>query len=318
MNEKRKIAPEIETENEKFWINSVPLNLEKLKGKVVLLDFWTYSCINCVRTLPHLKKIWEKYKGKRFMLVGIHTPEFEFEKEIGNVKYAIKKHEISYPVLSDPSRNNWENYGNTYWPRCALINAEGEIVFEHIGESGYSEVEREIVKELAKLKEISSDFEPLPEQKKNIPYGLSKETYAGKLRNGGIGSGIACTKDGCNEYVDNGGNTSGVIYLQGMWKQHKEFLEYLGQDYKGWIAYRYHASEVNVVLSGVGIAEVAYNNFPIPEKDAGEDITFVDGKSFVKLEGPDMYNLIKHEGYESGLLTIKPFNEMKIYAYTFG
>lgn len=318
MLDKKKNAPEIEYENDKFWINSVPLNLDKLKGKVVLLDFWTYSCINCVRTLPVLKRIWEKYKGKRFMLIGIHTPEFEFEKEIGNVKYAVKKYEINYPILSDPSRDNWENYGNTYWPRCALINSEGEIVFEHIGESGYEEVEREIVKELSKLREVSSDFEPLPEQKKNPPYGLSKETYAGKLRNEGIGSGIACVKEGCNEYVDNGSYTGGVIYLQGMWKQHKEYLEYLGQDYKGWIAYRYHAKEVNVVLSGVGIAEVLYNNFPVMEKDAGKDIIFADGKSFVKLEGADMYNLLKHPGYESGLLTIKPFNEMKVYAYTFG
>ena len=145
-NKKRK-APNIEGKNPKFWLNSDILTIDKLRGKIILLDFWTYSCVNCIRTLPSLKSIWKKYKGKRFMLIGIHTPEFEFEKEIGNVKYAIKKYNIDWPVLQDPERINWENYGNTYWPRAALINGEGEIIFEHIGESGYDDVDSKIAEE---------------------------------------------------------------------------------------------------------------------------------------------------------------------------
>ena|SRR3989338_2452449 len=319
MLKKERPAPELESnENPKFWLNSQPLSLDKLKGKVILLDFWTYSCINCVRTLPHLRKFWDKYKNKRFMLVGIHTPEFEFEKEIGNVKYAVKKYGIKYPILSDPSRNNWENYGNTYWPRLALINSEGKIVYEHIGEGNYNEVEMAIVKELEKLREISADFEPLPEQKKNAPISISKEVYAGKDRNEGLGSSPAIVRDGINEYLDSGSYVPGVICLQGLWKQHKDNLEYLGLDMKGWIALKYYASEVNVVVSGVGIAEVLLNNFPLTKDNAGQDIILQDGKSFIKLEGPDMYNLVKTPGFSANVITIKPFSEMKVYSYTFG
>lgn len=319
MLNKEKIAPEIEfADNHKFWLNSHPLKLDRLRGKVVLLDFWTYSCINCIRTLPHLKKFWDKYKNKRFTIIGIHTPEFEFEKEIGNVKYAVKKYGISYPVLSDPSRNNWENYGNTYWPRIALIDTEGRIVYEHVGEGNYYQVEMAIMKELEKLKEVSKDFEPLAEKSKLPPIAITKEVYAGKTRNTGLGSSPAITRDGINEYIDSGSYVLGAIYLQGPWMQHKESLEFAGQDYKGWIALKYYAQEVNVVMSGVGIAEVLLNNFPILTHNAGKDIIFQDGKSLVKLEGPDMYNLVKHTDFHSHVLTIKPFNEMKVYSYTFG
>ena len=319
MIKKDRVATEIESaDNPKFWLNSQPLKLDRLRGKVVLLDFWTYSCVNCIRTLPHLQKFWEKYKNKRFVLIGIHTPEFEFEKEIGNVKYAVKKYGLSYPILSDPTRNNWENYGNTYWPRIALIDTEGKLVYEHVGEGNYHQVELAILKELEKLKEVSSDFEPIQEKKKQPPIALTQEVYAGKTRNKGLGNSPAITRNDIDEYLDNGSYIPGIINLQGPWKQHKESLEYLGPDQKGWIALKYYAQEVNVVMSGVGIAEVLLNNFPILAHSAGKDIIFQDGKSLVKLEGPDMYNLIKHTDFSSSLITIKPFNEMKVYSYTFG
>lgn len=311
-----KKAREIEYVNEKQWLNSKPLNLERLQGKIVLLDFWAYSCVNCIRTLNALKQIWSKYKNKRFMLIGIHTPEFEFEKELGNVKYAVKKHGIEYPVLSDAERINWENYGNTYWPRIALINSEGKIIFEHVGESGYDEVEEKIIQELVKLREISSDIERMSEKNREYSFGLSKETYAGSLRNQGI-PGKVCTKEGCDEYFDSGNYSPGVIYLHGDWKQEKEYLEYLGLE-KGRIAYRYYASEVNVVLAGVGEAEVLMDNVPIRKEYAGKDVFFKEGKSYVKVEGADMYNIIKSRAFHSGVLRILPFEEMKVYAFTFG
>jgi len=143
---KKRKAPElVGVDSEKQWINSKPLKLADLVGKVVLLDFWAYSCINCVRTLPALKEMWSKYKDKRFVIIGVHTPEFEFEKEVGNVKAAVKKHGIEYPVVSDPERYNWVRYGNRWWPRAALIDAEGKLIFDHVGEAGYDEIEERIV-----------------------------------------------------------------------------------------------------------------------------------------------------------------------------
>lgn len=317
-------APEIIGINEKGWINSKPLSLDNLQGKVVLLDFWTYSCVNCLRTLPALKEMWKKYKNKRFMLIGIHTPEFDFEKEIGNVKYAVKKHGIEYPVASDPERINWNRYGNNYWPRAALINSSGELIFDHVGESGYDEIEGKIIEELAKLKEIKqSEIEKIKEKKRAYELGISKETYAGSLRNEGLGSAMVCTKHNCNEYFDNQNYEKDVLYPHGDWLQEKEFLEFKGkkadkQNATGHLAFKYYASEVNVVMAGNGTAEVLLDNKPLAKDKAGSDIIFKDNKSYVKIDGADMYNLIKAGHFHEGVLKLIPFKGMKVYAYTFG
>src|SRR3989344_1597295 len=142
-------APEIE--NLYSWINSKPLTLRELKGKVILLDFWTYSCINCIRTLPHLKKLHETYSKKGIVIIGIHTPEFEFEKELENVKEAVKKHEIKYPVALDNDHTTWNLYGNQYWPRSTILDSKGFIRMEHIGEGGYDEIEDKIIELLTEI-----------------------------------------------------------------------------------------------------------------------------------------------------------------------
>jgi len=320
MIEKRgKKASEIEYKNDKQWINSIPLKLEKITGKVVLLDFWAYSCVNCVRTLPALKKIWNKYKKKRFIMIGIHTPEFEFEKEIGNVKYAVKKHGIDWPILSDPERNNWENYGNTYWPRAAVIDSNGNVIFEHVGESGYDEIDNVIYEELRKMGEFIGENEndEKIEEKKKYAVSMSRETYAGSLRGSEI-SGLSCTKEGCDEYVDSGVHETGKIYLQGMWKRKKEYLEYVGKDYEGWISFRFYAKEVNSVIGGVGKAEVELEGIAVNKINKSLEIAIENGKTVVKVEGADMYNIVKIEDYHSMDLKIKAFNGMKVYAYTFG
>ena len=317
MNGKRvKKAIEIEYKSEKQWINSNPLKLDKLTGKVILLDFWAYSCVNCIRTIPSLKKIWEKYKNKRFVIIGIHTPEFEFEKEIGNVKYAVKKHGITWPVLSDPERNNWENYGNQYWPRTAIIDENGNVIFEHVGESGYDEIDKVIGKELEKLREVMHP-EVIVEEKRKIPVVLSPETYFGNRRSGRI-DGLVCTTDYCDQYVAPEKFEGNKIYLQGLWEQTPEYVEYKGKDGDGWLAFRYYSSEVNVVMSGVGEVEVCLDEFPIVEQDKGKDIMQSSNNSVVKVEGSDMYNIIKHKDYHSRLLKLKPVKVIKIYALTFG
>lgn len=311
----KRSAPELVELDSRSWINSKPLKLESLKGKVVLLDFWAYSCINCVRTFPALKAMWNKYKNKRFVIIGIHTPEFEFEKELGNVKYAVKKHGLEYPVVSDPSGVNWERYGNKYWPRVALIDSEGKLIAEHVGESGYDELETKIIQELQKLNELDSSTLPNKEEKRRINSEMSKETYAGKIRSTGI-PGMVCTKETCDEYVDNGNYQKDVINLQGDWRQTKQYVVFLGNS--GWSAYKFYASELNVVMSGVGSAEVLLDGGPLTKNNAGKDVELRDGKSYVKIEGADMYNILKSSNYISGVLKIIPFEEMRVYSFTFG
>ena len=126
------------------WINSPPLQLADLKGKVVLIDFWTYSCINCIRTLPYIKDWYAKYHDKGLVIIGVHTPEFEFEKNLDNVKNAVKAFNILYPVALDSHYATWKSFQNQYWPAHFLIDKAGNIVYEHFGEGDYAITEHNI------------------------------------------------------------------------------------------------------------------------------------------------------------------------------
>jgi thiol-disulfide isomerase/thioredoxin len=126
------------------WLNSPPLNISDLRGKVVMVNFWTYGCYNCVNTLPHVAKLHAKYRDKGLVIVGVHTPEFPFEKSTGNVQTALKRHGIQYPVAQDNDSATWEAYRNRYWPAQYIVDQSGKIVYFHAGEGAYDEIERTI------------------------------------------------------------------------------------------------------------------------------------------------------------------------------
>jgi thiol-disulfide isomerase/thioredoxin len=124
------------------WINSKPLNAKELKGKVVLVDFWTYSCINCLRSLPYIRAWADKYKDSGLVVIGVHTPEFDFEKDLPKVQKAVQKFGITYPVALDSNHAIWDAFHNRYWPAHYFIDAKGKVRFEHFGEGNYEESER--------------------------------------------------------------------------------------------------------------------------------------------------------------------------------
>jgi len=134
------------------WINSAPLTLAGLKGRVVLIDFWTYGCYNCTNTLPYIKQWWSNYKDQGLVIVGVHTPEFASEKVLENVQSAVKREEIGWPVVQDNDMNIWRAYGNHYWPHFYLVDDRGQIIYDHIGEGAYDETERQIQAALAAAK----------------------------------------------------------------------------------------------------------------------------------------------------------------------
>ena len=123
------------------WLNSTPLTIAALKGKVVLVDFWTYSCINCVHTLPHVTAWYEKYKDQGLVVIGVHAPEFPFERSTSNVKTALVRFGIKYPVAQDNNFATWKAYDNQYWPSIYLIDRTGKVVLKHAGEGRYEETE---------------------------------------------------------------------------------------------------------------------------------------------------------------------------------
>jgi cytochrome c biogenesis protein CcdA/thiol-disulfide isomerase/thioredoxin len=160
------------------WINSPPLQLTELKGKVILIDFWAYSCINCIRTLPYLKDWYNKYHDKGLVIIGVHTPEFDFEKNIANVQRAVKHDGILYPVALDNQFVTWRNFNNLYWPALYLINRQGDVVYRHFGE-GDDEVTENNIRFLLGINGLTTPT-PLPRE----PYSFTQtpETYLGYAR----------------------------------------------------------------------------------------------------------------------------------------
>ena len=163
------------------WINSEPLQISNLRGKVVLIDFWTYTCINCIRTLPYLKDWNEKYKDKGLIIIGVHSPEFEFEKNVNNLRKAISDYEITYPVVQDNNFSTWSAYSNRYWPAKYLIDKNGQVRYFHFGEGEYGATEKAI-QEL--LKDAGSDVSvEINNSEKEIDHtSISPETYLGSER----------------------------------------------------------------------------------------------------------------------------------------
>lgn len=166
------LAPELRVGGQ--WLNSDPLTLTELIGKVVLVDFWTYTCINCIRTLPYLKDWHEKYTDKGLVIIGVHAPEFEFEKSAANVAEAIKDFEIKYPVMQDNDFSTWKAFNNRYWPAKYLIDQEGNIRYTHFGEGDYDETE-------SAIQELLSVDTPVSNPSYRT-YGRTPELYLGTAR----------------------------------------------------------------------------------------------------------------------------------------
>ncbi|HMQ01827.1 MAG TPA: thioredoxin family protein [Candidatus Doudnabacteria bacterium] len=167
-------APELIGLNK--WFNSEPLTLAELQGNVVLVDFWTYSCINCIRTLPYVTKWYQTYKDQGFVIIGIHTPEFAFERVANNVETAINRYNITYPVAQDNQYKTWQAFENQFWPAHYLIDKNGEIVYKHFGEGEYEKMELAI----RTLLGLEGEFE-VP-QVAEVNRAQTPEIYLGSLR----------------------------------------------------------------------------------------------------------------------------------------
>jgi thiol-disulfide isomerase/thioredoxin len=140
-------APEFTGIN--HWLNGPPVTMQQLRGKVVLVDFWTYTCINCVDTIPHVENWYGKYKDQGLTVIGVHTPEYPNERDTGNVQDAIKHFGITYPVAQDNDNATWNAWGNQYWPAFYLVDRHGRVVYSHFGEGDYQQTEAAIQRALA-------------------------------------------------------------------------------------------------------------------------------------------------------------------------
>src|SRR4051794_13972160 len=167
------------------WFNTAagaPLSMKTLRGKVVLIDFWTYTCINCIRTLPYLKALDARYRKDGLVIVGVHTPEFPFERDAGNVEAAIKQNGLHYPVVQDNKYSIWDSYGNQYWPAEYFVDAKGHVRYTHFGEGGYKHNEEIVRQLLAEAGHNASGSMTHPKLLKPSVGTTTPETYLGTQR----------------------------------------------------------------------------------------------------------------------------------------
>jgi thiol-disulfide isomerase/thioredoxin len=326
-----KKAPEFEKITE--FINTKPISLADLKGKVVLVDFWTYSCINCIRTIPYLVEWNEKYADKGLVIVGVHAPEFEFEKNTDNVKEAVEKFGIKYPVVQDNDKGTWNAYENRYWPRKYLVDNEGYIRYDHIGEGGYAETEKAIQSLLQERNaqlglpssnnSIATETTATTTTPKNVqsvdPSKInSPELYFGyQFARAPLGNPEGFKPDQTVYYslakVDSD-VIPNVIYLDGKWKNNADNMEL--QSETGRIALVYSAKSVNMVAGGNGEVTVSEDGSTLVSKYRGADLS-EEGK--FALDGQRLYNLSMHDDYGAHSIVINIKGKgFQAYTFTFG
>lgn len=253
--------------NPSGFVNSDPFQLKDIVGKkVILLDVMTYSCINCQRTFPYVNAWYEKYKDKGLEIVAIHTPEFAFERNIDNVRSAMEKFGIKFPVVLDNDYGTWNAYGNQYWPRKYLIDIDGYVVYDHIGEGEYGETEAQIKKALEeRAKRIGNTATIDQINNSDASKGIalqksgagSRETYMGAFRNNdffGNGKSGQIYKDG---FMLPKTFTPNEFYLGGVWTINSQYIE-AGDAVE--FAFSYHATKVHLVAEAPDGADIQITN----------------------------------------------------------
>ena len=303
------------------YINTTPEDLKNaIKNKVVLYDFWTYSCINCIRTLPYITSWNEKYADKGLLIIGVHSPEFEFEKDINNVKFAVQKFGIKYPVVLDSDHQTWTAFGNQYWPREYITDYQGYIRHDHIGEGNYDETEKVIQQLLDERSQhlglnVQAD-QPLV----NIPehqfsYSQTPELYFGYT-----------FVEGRNYLGNSEGFNPGQIvtyslpiqqnkdnyYLDGKWQNLPDSMKLESID--GKIVLPYFAKSVHIVAANESTLQILLDGNPIRQSDSGDDVQ----NSTAHISENRLYNIVSTSQAGQHTLTIIAKPGFQIYTFTFG
>ncbi|MDA1129069.1 MAG: redoxin domain-containing protein [Chloroflexi bacterium] len=327
------------------WINGGPLTMEELRGQVVLIDFWTYTCINCIRTFPFLKQWHSRYADDGLVIVGVHTPEFEFEKTYENVVQATQNEALVWPMAQDNDFVTWRSYSNRFWPAKYLIDKDGVVRYTHFGEGGYAETE-DVIREL--LAEANPAFRdealPLPEDQTLDPGFLTtrnaevtRELYGGYERGEGdrtFGQGGYVQQ---MQYFENKNKVSDFVIpdelephkinFQGAWHVGPESSSHgrTTESFEDYLSIVYSATAVNAVLTSDSgepyKVRVTVNDEYLTDKNKGSDVVIGDdGESYILVTAPTLYNVISNPSYirRETLKMSSNSPDFGLFAFTFG
>jgi len=298
------------------WLNSSPLTMAGLRGRVVLVDFWTYTCINCLRTLPYLKAWDERYRAKGLTIAGVHTPEFAFERKTSNVSAAIARQSIRYPVVQDNDYGTWNAFGNQFWPAKYLIDARGRVRYVHFGEGEYKETEAAIRTLLAEAGDRRLGAAAKPRGRiETVGHRATPETYLGTARAKGFSP--VGPKDGTHDYTSAapGELPQSVFSLGGRWQIDREAARAVRG---ATITARVVGGAVYLVLSSDGgrprRVRVELDGRPIAAGAAGDDVR----NGVLTVRRQRLYDLVKLPSPGEHVLTLRFDAGVSGFAFTFG
>ena len=336
-------APELQGTQE--WVNSEPFTMQDLRGKVVLIDFWTYSCINCIRTIPFLQTWHERYADEGLVILGVHTPEFEFEKVYDNVVQSTKDLGVAWPVVQDNNYRVWRSYSNRFWPAKYLIDKDGVIQFRHFGEGKYAETEQEIRKLLEDVGAASEALTmPLPEDQQAAARPADSDRQRTPELFAGWEFVVSHFQGGRGLYVGQvdpyNNNRNEVveldipreihpdrIYLKGLWHIGPESVTHAREteDYSDSVVLAYSSRSVNAVLTSESgepyKVRVRIQGQYLTEENKGEDIIIgEDGESYLMVAEPRAYKIIEHPEWmkHQVLELFSMSDDFGLFSFTFG
>ena len=327
------------------WINGGPLTMEELRGQVVLIDFWTYTCINCIRTFPFLKQWNSRYADDGLVIVGVHSPEFEFEKDYDNVVEATQNEALAWTMAQDNDFVTWRRYNNRFWPAKYLIDKDSVIRYTHFGEGGYAETE-DLIREL--LAEADPNFLtndlPLPEDQTVDPAFLiardaevTRELYSGYERGekdllfgrGGYVQQMQYfdSKDQIANFSITEDQQPHKIYFEGAWHVGAESSTHgrMTEWFEDYLALVYSATSVNAVLTSASRepykVRITVDDEYLTDFNKGSDIIIGDdGESYLWVTSPSLYNVISNDSYvwRQNLKMASNSSDFGLFAFTFG
>lgn len=304
-----------------LWINSPPLDFKKLEGKVILVDFWEYTCINCIRTFDHLKRWDETYRPLGLVVVGVHAPAFDFAYDPANVRRAVERFGFKFPVAVDSNFRLWKAYGNTSWPSKYLVGKDRTVVYAQTGEGDYAEFERRI-REALQEADPHVDFSrlgPVPEDKPGFGIGcgdMTKEVYLGAARN-------PQGRSFKNRPPEEG--PEGVPFLRGPWTAEPDAQRAAEPDKDTFLGLTYRGAEIFAVMQAPEGARpsrvyVEQDGKPLEKARAHADVKFDEqGRSYIEVDEPRMYYVAKNPDGKLHEIRFLPVRAgLGVYSFTFG
>jgi len=315
------------------WANSDPLSIYGLKGKVVLLDCWTYTCIFCLRTSPIMRRLQQRYSKYDLQVIQAHSAEYHFATDHGNIKRALEMYRVREPVAFDTNNKTWEAYGNMYWPKHILIDHNGFVRHEHAGYGRIEDFEDAVVELLEEAgqkpsedKEIENPSDPMYDIYGMHFYGLAPEICVGYSRMRRFGNNQTLKPDATNVVMDPGSHDVNVVYLRGKWIWQREGVQYApgGKEQNPALIMNYNSAKRVHGIMGTSDgkparAEIKLDGTYLSEAQLGKHAILEGNQSYVKVEWPFMHNLVKTEKPEMHEIEIIPRSDNFVfYTFVFG